>query len=138
MTRATISAAPKVHDIARKRLISELKAVKAVMFDAGGTLVHLDSPRICSQISSQLGVAADPDRFGRAQSLAWMKIKHLMGDESAEKLRQEYYSTLLPDIGVPPDQLPAAIDLVLKLLEAEMLWSTTLEFNGVDSVCVEG
>jgi putative hydrolase of the HAD superfamily len=108
-------------------LISELNAVKAVMFDAGGTLVHLDSIRICRQLENHLGVAADPDRFERAQSLAWTKIKHLIGDESAERLRREYYSTLLPDLGVPPESVPAAIDLVVELLAAEMLWSRTLE-----------
>ena len=97
------------------------------MFDAGGTLIHLDSPRICSQINSELGVAVDVEQFARAQSLAWMKIKHLMRGGSAEKVRREYYSMLLPDLGVPADLLSAAIDLVLKLLEAEMLWSRTLE-----------
>ena len=118
---------PKSSREKRKSLLSELNAVKAVMFDAGGTLVHLDSPRICTRIKTELGVAADPEQFGRAQSLAWMKIRHLMGGGSAEKLRREYYSTLLPDLGVPADLMPAAIDLVLKLLEAEMLWSRTLE-----------
>jgi putative hydrolase of the HAD superfamily len=108
-------------------VIGELNAVKAVMFDAGGTLVHLDSTRICSHVNSHLGVAADPGQFGRAQSVAWNKIKHLIGDESAERLRREYYSTLLPEIGVPPALLSPAIDLVLTLLETEMLWSTALE-----------
>ena len=44
------------------------------------------------------------------------------GAGSTENLKREFYSTLLPEIGVSKEKLPAAVECVLSLALAEMLW----------------
>jgi putative hydrolase of the HAD superfamily len=45
-----------------------------------------------------------------------------MGGQSTETLRREYYSTLLPEAGVAADAFVPALELLVELAEAEMLW----------------
>ncbi|HXG94325.1 MAG TPA: HAD-IA family hydrolase [Blastocatellia bacterium] len=103
---------------------SYLKNTKAIFFDAGGTLIHLDSVRICRLISDELGVETFSDKFPRAQSLAMSRVAELVaeGAGSTESLKDQFYLTLLPEIGVPEDKLTHAIEHVLALARAEMLW----------------
>jgi putative hydrolase of the HAD superfamily len=44
------------------------------------------------------------------------------GAGSTEKLKAQFYSTLLPEIGVAQDKLRQAVECILKLAHAEMLW----------------
>ncbi|HVG21994.1 MAG TPA: HAD-IA family hydrolase [Blastocatellia bacterium] len=101
-----------------------MKNIKAIFFDAGGTLIHLDSSHICGLISAELGASPSPDNFRRAQYLAMRRVAELVaeGAGSTEKLKAQFYSTLLPEIGVPADKLQRAVECVLKLAQAEMLW----------------
>lgn len=100
--------------------------IKAIFFDAGGTLIHLDAPRICALLSEELGIAASLEGFQRAQSMAMQRVAALVaeGAGSTENLKREFYSTLLPEMGVRSD-LDLAIDCVLKLAKSEMLWRRT-------------
>lgn len=115
-----------------------MKDIKAIFFDAGGTLIHLDSSFICDLISAELGASPSLDNFRRAQYLAMLRVAQLVaeGAGSTEKLKGQFYSTLLPEIGVPADKLQQALECVLKLAHAEMLWrkadeSTALTLRGL-------
>jgi putative hydrolase of the HAD superfamily len=101
-----------------------LKDIKAIFFDAGGTLIHLDSSLICDLISAELGTSPSLDKFRRGQYLGMLRVAQLVaeGAGSTEKLKAQFYSTLLPEIGVPTDRLQQAVECVLKLAHAEMLW----------------
>jgi len=44
------------------------------------------------------------------------------GAGSTDKLKAQFYSTLLPEIGIPTIKLLQAVERVLKLAHAEMLW----------------
>ena len=44
------------------------------------------------------------------------------GAGSTEKLKRDFYSTLLPKVGVTKEKLVAAVECVLKLAQREMLW----------------
>lgn len=101
-----------------------LSGVKAIFFDAGGTLINLDSPRICALISQELGIIAQAEKFPRAQCGAMAEVARIVATEgrSTERLKREFYTTLLPEVGVTEEKLEAAIACVLKLAEAEMLW----------------
>jgi putative hydrolase of the HAD superfamily len=105
-------------------LESRLKDIKAIFFDAGGTLIHLDSSHICGLISAELGASPSLDNFRRAQYLGMLRVAQLVteGAGSTERLKAQFYSTLLPEIGVPADKLQQAVECILKLAQAEMLW----------------
>jgi HAD superfamily hydrolase (TIGR01509 family) len=105
-------------------LKDDLNGIKAIFFDAGGTLIHLDSSHICSLISNDLAAGPSPDNFRRAQFMAMRRVAELVaaGAGSTENLKREFYSTLLPKIGVSEEKLDAAVECVLSLALAEMLW----------------
>ncbi|MGA9771815.1 MAG: HAD-IA family hydrolase [Blastocatellia bacterium] len=101
-----------------------LRGIKAIFFDAGGTLIHLDSAHICGLITDELEAMPSPDSFRHAQYLAMSRVAELvaLGTGSTENLKREFYSTLLPKIGVSESRLAGAVDCVLKTALAEMLW----------------
>jgi HAD superfamily hydrolase (TIGR01549 family) len=119
-------------------LNGNLRNIKAIFFDAGGTLIHLDSSHICGLISAEMGADPSPDKFRRAQYVAMLRVAQLVaeGAGSTETLKAQFYSTLLPEIGVPADKLRQAVECILQLAHAEMLWrkadeSTPLTLRGL-------
>src|SRR5258708_39830218 len=108
-----------------------LKGIKAIFFDAGGTLIHLDSAYICRYIKEELGINLSADSFRRAQFLGMSRVAELVaaGVGPTENLKREFYSTLLPELSVPAEKLDAAVACVLRLAKSEMLWRTTDKTN---------
>ena len=108
-------------------MISDLNAIKAIFFDAGGTLLHLDSVRIRDLLRDEVNVELSLERFPRAQSLAMARVAELVaaGVGSTEQLKREFYTTLLPETGVSREKLSDAVDCVYKLAREEMLWRKT-------------
>ena len=106
-----------------------LRGIKAIFFDAGGTLIHLDSSHICGLINDELESQPSPAIFRHAQFVAMSRVAELVaaGRGSTENLKREFYSTLLPKIGVSESRLAGAIECVLKTALAEMLWRTADE-----------
>ena len=102
----------------------KLKGIKAIFFDAGGTLIHLDSSFICNRVGVEVGSNSSPDNFRRAQFVAMSRVAELVaaGVGSTENLKREFYSTLLPEIGVSEEELAGAVECALNLAQAEMLW----------------
>lgn len=107
---------------------SDLNGIKAIFFDAGGTLIHLDSARI-RDLLSELKIEISLERFPRAQSLAMARVAELVaaGAGSTEQLKREFYTTLLPETGVSEEKLSDAVDFTFKLAREEMLWRKTEE-----------
>jgi putative hydrolase of the HAD superfamily len=101
--------------------------IKAIFFDAGGTLLHLDSSCIRDLLRNSLNVDISLDKFRFAQSLAMSHVAELVaaGAGSTEQLKREFYATLLPETGVSEDQLSNAVECAFKLARKEMLWRTT-------------
>ncbi|HKP88108.1 MAG TPA: HAD-IA family hydrolase [Blastocatellia bacterium] len=102
----------------------KLDGIKAIFFDAGGTLIHLDSSFICSSVGVEVGGDSSPENFRRAQYMAMARVAELVaaGAGSTESLKREFYSTLLPKIGVSQENLTSAVECALNLAQAEMLW----------------
>lgn len=98
--------------------------IKAIFFDAGGTLIHLDSDYICRFVKEELDIELLTDGFRRAQFLGMSRVAELVaaGAGSTENLKLEFYSALLPEVGVREDKLVAAAECVLNLARKEMLW----------------
>ena len=113
-------------------LSSDLNGIKAIFFDAGGTLLHLDSARIRDLLSDELRIEISLDTFPRAQSLAMARVAELVaaGAGSTEQLKREFYTTLLPGTGVSAERLSDAVDCAFKLARDEMLWRKTEEGTG--------
>jgi len=108
-------------------LNSNFAGIKAIFFDAGGTLLHLDSDRVRDVLLTELGIEISPERFPRSQSLAMARVAELVaaGAGSTEQLKREFYSTLLPEVGVSNDRLSDAVDCAFRLSREEMLWRKT-------------
>jgi putative hydrolase of the HAD superfamily len=105
------------------------KDIKAIFFDAGGTLLHLDSSCIRDLLRNALDVDISLDKFQYAQSLAMSRVAELVaaGAGSTEQLKREFYATLLPQTGVSQEQLTDAVECAFKLAGEEMLWRKTEE-----------
>ena len=58
--------------------IQHLNHIKAIFFDAGGTLIHLDSAYICRTINAELGIQLNVDRFRHAQFLGMSRVAELV------------------------------------------------------------
>ena len=110
--------------LASSAIIQTLNDIKAIYFDAGGTLIHLDCDYICRFVKAELHIELSEDRFRHAQFLGMSRVAELVaiGAGSTEKLKREFYLTLLPKVGVPENKLAAAVECVLKLAQSEMLW----------------
>ena len=108
---------------------SDLNGIKAIFFDAGGTLLHLDAACIRDLLISALRIDISLDSFRRAQSLAMARVAELVaaGAGSTEQLKREFYATLLPETGVTAADLGDAVDCAFKLAREEMLWRKTEE-----------
>jgi putative hydrolase of the HAD superfamily len=113
-------------------LSSNLHGIKAIFFDAGGTLIHLDSSRIRDLLRDELGIEISLEGFPRAQSVAMARVAELVasGAGSTEQLKREFYTTLLPETGVSQEKLSDAVDCVFKLAREEMLWRKTENGTG--------
>ncbi len=78
-----------------------MKDIRAVLFDAGGTLIHVDGERVCEAA----GVGWDAAVFRAAEANAVGAVRALVlekpGSTDAERIPL-YFDTLLSGIGVAP------------------------------------
>jgi HAD superfamily hydrolase (TIGR01509 family) len=78
-----------------------MKDVRAVLFDAGGTLIHVDGPRVCRAA----GVRWDADVFRAAEATAVGAVRALVlekpGSTDAERLPL-YLDRMLSALGLAP------------------------------------
>jgi HAD superfamily hydrolase (TIGR01549 family) len=100
--------------------------VKAVFFDAGGTLVHIDYPRVAAVVKQVLGqdienadfVAAEYE--GRAAVEAGMATGDLPTDTSRWSV---HFRAMLRAIGLTDDEFDAVAPAVLDEHKRRHLWS---------------
>lgn len=76
-----------------------MKGVRAVLFDAGGTLIHVDGARVCRAA----GLPFEPEAFGRAEASAVATVRaYLLAQpesRDAERLRM-YLDAMLAALGL--------------------------------------
>lgn len=80
-----------------------MKKIRAVLFDAGGTLIHVDGERVCRAA----GVAFDRAAFRRAEAEAFGAVRALVLErpESRDAERVPlYFDTLLRALGLPEEE----------------------------------
>jgi HAD superfamily hydrolase (TIGR01509 family) len=81
-------------------------------------------PVFASWSKAELGIDLEASRFRHAQFLGMSRVAELVaaGAGSTETLKKEFYSTLLPHVGVTQENLSDTVGCVLKLAHSEMLW----------------
>jgi putative hydrolase of the HAD superfamily len=100
-----------------------VKHVRAVLFDAGGTLIHVDGERICRAA----GVVFDGDAFRRAEAAAVAAVRALVLEkpesQDAERVPL-YFDTLLSGLGLAdPDARRRGAGAVAAEHRRGNLWS---------------
>jgi putative hydrolase of the HAD superfamily len=100
-----------------------VKEIRAVLFDAGGTLIHIDGERVC--ISA--GVSFDAPFFRRAEAAAVDEVRRFVlanpASKDAERLPL-YLDTMLVSLGcTAPEERRAAAGRVAAEHERANLWS---------------
>lgn len=102
-------------------------ALRAILFDAGNTLVYVDPVRMRELLREQ-GVAIDEAAFGRAE----LEARRTLHDGIARgatgtepELWGRYFSTLFTAAGVPDTALDAVSERVREEHRRSHLWSHT-------------
>jgi HAD superfamily hydrolase (TIGR01662 family) len=102
-----------------------LGSIRAILFDAGGTLIHVDGERFCAAAGLPWNEAA----FWAAENAAVGSVQRSMrsnpGSTDAERLPL-FLDTLLAGLGVPPDHRPDAARAVASEHRRSNLWSRAL------------
>ena len=96
--------------------------IRAILFDAGGTLIHVDGERVCAAAR----VAGGPDAFAAAEAAAVDSVRRWIlehpASTDAERLPL-FLATLLRELGVPADLREAAARAVAAEHARANLWS---------------
>ena len=101
------------------------EAVRAVLLDAGNTLVFID-PHGVTEALRQVGVDADVDGFWRAERVARSVLVKRFREGSRRpeaRIWREYFATLYRAAGVSADLAPGVTERIKALHEANRLWA---------------
>jgi len=97
----------------------------AVLFDAGHTLVFIDSERTREAFAEE-GVDVSAEAFHASEKVARSLLTGLVreGHEGTEReLWHEYFVTLFREAGIPEERLPAVSSRIRVLHEEQHLWT---------------
>ena len=103
-----------------------MKGIRAVLFDAGGTLIHMDGERT----SRAAGLAWDPAAFGRAYDAAVDEIRRwvVANPKSTDSDRMpRFLGSLLSGLGVPEGGRRDAVRGIVAEHMRSNLWSCGAE-----------
>lgn len=98
---------------------------RAILFDAGNTLVFVDPGRVLGTLED-LGVGATLERFREAEFRARERLGRVVeegGSGTEDHVWQEYFVTLFRECGVPEEAVAEVGERLQALHEEEHLWS---------------
>lgn len=101
--------------------------MKAVFFDAGGTLVHIDHPRVAAIITKVLGRAIDPKGFIEAEYSGRAAVEEGMakGDLPTDTSRWSvHFRAMLGALGLTDAEFDRVGPAVFESHKAKHLWSS--------------
>ena len=96
-------------------------SLRAVLFDAGNTLVHLDYPRLAQRVGRATGVPLTAEQLQAQAGDAAMLMER--GDGTDRERASRYLEQLFLLAGVPPEQSSLVRDTLLALHREQHLWS---------------
>lgn len=94
---------------------------RAVLFDAGGTLLFLDHERIAGELSAACGVALTKADFDAAAPAAALALERSDGTDQARAVR--YLESLCRGAGVPAGSWEEARAALFRMHRSRHLWS---------------
>jgi putative hydrolase of the HAD superfamily len=94
--------------------------LKAVLFDAGNTLLHLDYDRMATAVGAALGLTLDPGRLVAASSAASRAAGHAQGPDRVRS--RAYLEALFSGAGVPPARMDDVAACLQRLHRENNLW----------------
>ncbi len=97
---------------------------KAVLFDAGNTLLFLDYPRLAPAVARATGVALTAEDLARQARPAALTLER--GDTTDRERASRYLETLFRLAGVPEAQTPVVRETLLALHRQKHLWAGLL------------
>jgi putative hydrolase of the HAD superfamily len=97
--------------------------IHAILFDVGGTLLHVDGPRVCA--AAGLAYGADAFNAAEAAAIARVRARVLANPASTDRQRlSDFLRTLLEGLGLPPgEEGEAAASRVAAEHARANLWS---------------
>jgi putative hydrolase of the HAD superfamily len=99
--------------------------LRAVLFDAGNTLLFLDYPRLASAVGAALGWPLAADDLARQAKPAAQALER--GETSDRERATAYLETLFLLAGVPEQLLGTVRDTLLQLHREKHLWGALAE-----------
>ena len=103
-----------------------MTGIRAILFDAGGTLIRIDGERLCAAA----GVAWEEAAFDAAESAAIAAVQRLVQSNSASTDAERlplYLDAILAGLGVPPEGRAGAARAVVAEHRRSNLWSRACE-----------
>ena len=97
--------------------------LRAVLFDAGNTLLFLDHPRLAAAVGSALGLPLTGPALAAGAALAARAMEAPRLDDRARA--SAYLESLFLQAGVPSERLPEVRDALASLHGERHLWSGT-------------
>jgi HAD superfamily hydrolase (TIGR01509 family) len=98
---------------------------KAVLFDAGNTLLFLDYPRLAPAVARATGVPLTADSLALQARPAALSLER--GDTTDRERASRYLETLFRLAGVPERQMPVVRETLLALHLEKHLWGGVLD-----------
>jgi putative hydrolase of the HAD superfamily len=95
--------------------------LKAVLFDAGNTLLFLDYPRLARAVGEATGVALTGEGLAAQAGAAAEALEQ--GETTDRERASRYLETLFLLAGVPPEQLGVVRDTLMELHRERHLWA---------------
>lgn len=96
-------------------------SVRAVLFDAGNTLLFLEYPRLAREVGLALGIPLEADRLAGCAAEAAFRLEQPGGGDHDRASR--YLESLFLLAGVPEARLHQVRDTLLALHRQRHLWS---------------
>ncbi len=97
--------------------------IRAVLFDAGNTLLFLDHPRMAAAVGAALGLPLTGPALAAGAAVATRAMEEPRVDDRARATA--YLEALFLEAGVPPARLPEVRDCLARLHGERHLWSGT-------------
>lgn len=97
--------------------------LRALLFDAGGTLLFLDHDRMAREVGAATGTPLSAGALDAAVPEAALRMEHRAGTDKDRASR--YLRALLEGAGLPPDRWPTAADALYAMHRERHLWSAT-------------
>ncbi len=98
--------------------------LKAVLLDAGNTLIHVDHEFILERLAAE-GVSADEEDYAVARRYAHAAVARILGsdDPGTDETRiRAWFIALVARLGLPLHRVPAVGDDIRKRHEEGLLW----------------